>query len=86
MKTISLTIAAAAISLAGASTALAAELPTYEAGALPISPVQVSVLGGAHGQEQAQVASNAASPHQLRVLTPHSKTTASAITEARATR
>lgn len=78
MKTISLTVAAAAILLAGATTGFAAELPSYEAGALPISPVQVSLLGGAHVEEQAPVAASSASPHQLGVLTPRAQLHAAA--------
>ncbi len=88
MKTISFTIAAAAIAMAGATSGFAAELPSYEANALPISQVQVEVLGATQVQEQAQVAAASASPHQLAVLTPRSRTTASAAarTVGRATR
>ena len=77
MKTISLTIAAA-IAMAGATTSFAAELPTFEANALPISQVQVAVLGAAHVDQQTQAAPVSATPHQLSVLTPRAKTTASA--------
>jgi hypothetical protein len=78
VKTISLTIAATVIALAGATTGFAAELPSYEANALPISQVQVAVLGAAHVDQQVQAAPVSATPHQLGVLTPRAKTTASA--------
>ena len=68
--------AAAAISLASAPAGFAAELPTYEVNGLPISPVQVGVLGGAHVQEQPQVTATVLSSHQLKVLTPRPKRTA----------
>ena len=76
MKKTSLSIAAAAvISIAGATSGFAAELPSYEAAGLPISAVQVQVLGTANVQEQSQVPTSAASPHQLGVLTPRTKMT-----------
>ncbi len=75
MKKTSLSIAAAAvISVAGATAGFAAELPSYEAAGLPISAVQVQVLGAANVREQPPVQTSAASPHQLRVLTPRTKT------------
>lgn len=46
MKTITLTLAAAAIAMTAATSGFAAELPTFEANALPISQAQVAVLGG----------------------------------------
>jgi hypothetical protein len=88
MKKMSLLIAAvAAISMAGATAGSAAELPTYEAAGLPISPVQVGVLGAAQVQEQEQEQSqaNALSPHQLRVLTPRPKQAAAMGRDGRAT-
>ena len=49
MKKTYLSIAAAAmISMAGGTAGFAAELPTYEAAGLPISTVQVQVLGAAN--------------------------------------
>ncbi|MCA1452206.1 hypothetical protein I6F35_03115 [Bradyrhizobium sp. BRP22] len=85
MKKTSLTIAAAlAISIAGGTASFAAELPTYAVKGLPISPVQIGLLGAANVQEQPQVAPSAASPHQLSVLTPRPKVraaTAAARTE-----
>ncbi|OAF05861.1 hypothetical protein AYJ54_01090 [Bradyrhizobium centrolobii] len=73
---------AAAISMAGAATSFAAELPTYEASGLPISPVQIGVLGAAHVQ-QSQVTTTAPSPHQRSVLTPRTQRTATAAAPGR---
>ena len=67
MKNIALSIAAAAVSIAG-STALAAELPTYEVNGFPVSPVQVQLLGAGNAREQA------ASTITPSVLTPRRKT------------
>ncbi|MEH2517155.1 hypothetical protein V1279_002728 [Bradyrhizobium sp. AZCC 1610] len=70
-----LSIAAAAlISIAGATAGFAAELPTYEAKSLPISAVQVRVLGAADVQEQSRVQTSTATAHQLSVLTPRTTT------------
>ncbi|QND71397.1 hypothetical protein HB776_09210 [Tardiphaga robiniae] len=71
MKMTSLSIAAAAaISIAGGGAGFAAELPTYESAGLPISAVQVRVLGAANVLEQSAAPSSTASLHQLRVLAP----------------
>ena len=76
MKKPYLSIAAAAlISIAGSTAGFAAELPTYETTGLPISAVQVQVLGATHVREQSAVPTSTASPHQLRVLTPRTKIT-----------
>ncbi|OAF16536.1 hypothetical protein [Bradyrhizobium neotropicale] len=87
MKRISFTIAAvAALSLAGVTAGFAAELPTYQAAGLPISPAQVAVLGGSHVDGQVLASTNA-TPHQLKVLTPRKVSTAAAVpgqTEGRA--
>jgi hypothetical protein len=73
MKKTSLSIATAAvISMAAGTASFAAELPTYEAAGLPISAVQVQVLGAAN-VEQSPVSTSTASPHQLSVLTPRTK-------------
>ena len=79
MKKTYLSIAAAAvISMAGGTAGFAAELPTYEAAGLPISAVQIQVLGAANVREQAPAPTSAA----LRVLTPRTQlTTASTRTE-----
>ncbi|QIG91719.1 MULTISPECIES: hypothetical protein [unclassified Bradyrhizobium] len=76
MKKISLSIAAAIVAMT-AVTAGAAELPAYEKAGLPISPVQVQLLGAAGVQQQSAVA-NSATPHQRSVLTPRKVTTATA--------
>ena len=51
MKKTYLSIAAAALSMAGATAGFAAELPSYETKGLPISAAQVSVLGAADVRE-----------------------------------
>jgi hypothetical protein len=84
VKKTSLTIAAvAAISIAAVTAGFAAELPTYEANGLPISAVQVGVLGAAHVQEQSQVTSTAASPHQLKVLAQRPRLTSATAASSR---
>ena len=60
-----LTIAAAMISIAGTTAGLAAELPSYEAKGLPISAVQVRVLGAADVREQSPALTSTATAHQL---------------------
>jgi len=67
--------AAAVISIAVGSAGFAAELPSYEAAGLPISAVQVQVLGAANARQQSPAPTSTASPHQLRVLTPRTKIT-----------
>jgi hypothetical protein len=72
-----LSIAAAiALSIAGATAGFAAELPSYETKGLPISAVQVRVLGAADVGEQSVALTSAATVHQLRVLTPRTTRTA----------
>src|SRR5690349_3682595 len=72
-----LSIAAAAlIPIAGATAGFAAELPSYEAKGLPISAVQVGVLGAADVREQSPVLTSTATAHQLSVLTPRTTRTA----------
>jgi hypothetical protein len=63
-----LSLAAAVISISGATAGFAAELPTYEAKGFPISPVQVSVLGAANVREQSPVATSPASAQRPGVL------------------
>lgn len=72
MNKISLSIAAAMLALSASGGALAAELPSYEKAGLPVSAVQVQVLGAENVQEAAPVATTA-TPVQLSVLTPRSK-------------
>ena len=84
MKKTYLSIAAAAvISIAGGTAGFAAELPTYEAAGLPISALQLQVLGAANVQEQLSVPTSTASPHQLGVLTPRTKTKAATVAATR---
>ena len=75
MKKTSLSIAVAtALSVAGSSAGFAAELPSYETAGLPISTVQLRVLGVADVQQQAPVSTSTLTPVQLSVLTPRAKT------------
>ena len=81
MKKICLSIAVAAgIVIAGGTAGFAAELPSYEAAGLPISPVQLGVLGAANVREQSPTAASTITPVQLSVLTPRARTTAVART------
>lgn len=83
MKQIYLSIAVAAISFTGATAGFAAELPSYEASGLPISAVQVRVLGAANVQEQTPVPASTVTPLQLSVLTPRAKARAATGVRAR---
>ena len=70
-----LLLIAAASFMAGAVAASAAELPAYEAGAFPITPHQVAVVGAADVEEQSANPTLThggmpASLHQVAVLTP----------------
>jgi hypothetical protein len=71
--------AAAAISMAGGTGGFAAELPTYEATGLPISVVQVRVLGAANVQQQGPVATSTVTPVQRSLLTPRTKITTATV-------
>ena len=68
--------AAAALSIAGITAGFAAELPSYEAKGLPISAVQVRVLGAADVRQQSPALTSTATAHQLSVLTPRKTRTA----------
>ena len=82
MKEISLSIAAAVvISMTAGTAGFAAELPNFEAMGLPISPVQVQVLGAANVQEP-PAATSAVSPVQMSVLTPRTRMTTATATRA----
>ena len=87
MKKTYLSIAVAAvISISSGRVGVAAELPNYETTGLPISAVQVQVLGAANVQQQSPVQTSTATPLQLSVLTPRTKTkTATAGTTGLAT-
>src|SRR5260370_29190551 len=87
VKKTTLSIAAAAlISMAAATTCFAAELPSYETTGLPISAVQVQVLGAANVREQSAAPTSAAPPVQLSVLTPRAKRTTATRAPTRTTR
>lgn len=75
-----LSIAAAILTIVGGSAAVAAELPTYEANGLPVSPLQVRVLGAAHVEQQVAAPATVASVHQAKVLGPRKVTTADVTT------
>ena len=77
MKNAALSIAAAtAFVIAGSTAGIAAELPTFETRGLPISAMQVQVLGAADVREQSTIASSTATAHQVSVLTRRTKLTA----------
>jgi hypothetical protein len=74
MKRLVLLAAIAVVILEGADVAAAAELPTYELMGLPITALQISVVGSTHVQEVSPVPTLTiggmpASPHQIAVLT-----------------
>jgi hypothetical protein len=82
-------MAAAAAVMLSAASAMAAELPTFEALGFPITPHQIVVVGTAHIEEQSPtstltLAGMPASPVQIAVLTPRAKEVASAINPSKA--
>lgn len=78
-KTI-LSIAAAAFALSVTTATFAGELPAFEANGLPVSPVQVRVLGANHVEQQAIAPASSATALQVSVLTPRKLKTATATT------
>jgi hypothetical protein len=74
VKKISLSIAATVLAMTVATGAVAAELPAYQKAGLPVSAVQVQVLGAENVQEVSPVATSA-TPVQLSVLTPRNRIT-----------
>ena len=76
MKKTNRSIATAALWIAGTTAGFVAELPSYEMKGLPISAVQVRVLGAADVREQSPALTSTATAHQLRVLTPRTTRTA----------
>jgi hypothetical protein len=82
VKKISLSIATVAVlAMTAVTGAVAAELPTYEKAGLPVSAVQLQVLGAENVQEATPVATSI-TPVQLSVLTSrHKITTAQGHTE-----
>ncbi|MBW7968386.1 hypothetical protein [Bradyrhizobium sp. BR 10289] len=75
-----LSIAAAALVIAGSTATFAAELPAYEAGGIPASPVQVRVLGAAHIEQQVAAPATSVTALQAAILTPRKLKTATATT------
>ena len=74
MKKISVSFAAAAVlAMTAVTGAVAGELPSYEKAGLPISAVQLQVMGAENVSEQAPAAVSL-TPVQLSVLTPRHKT------------
>ena len=72
-------VAALGAAIVGSASAVAGELPTFEKSGLPVTQVQVSVLGSAGVQERSQMPDLTlhgmpASPHQVTVLSHHRKT------------
>ncbi|MGJ5077990.1 hypothetical protein [Bradyrhizobium sp. SZCCHNS3002] len=62
------------------SAAVAGELPSYEVGALPASPHQLSVIGASAAQQTVAInADSTATPVQLSVLTQHRRSAALAV-------
>ena len=79
MKKISVSFAAAAVlAMTAVTGAVAGELPSYEKAGLPVSAVQLQVLGGENVSEQAPAAMSV-SPVQLSVLTPRHKITSAEV-------
>ena len=76
MKKLTFSISAAALAIASATATFAAELPTYEAAGIPVSPLQMRVLGAAGVQQQAMVPASTVTVHQASVLTPRKLKTA----------
>jgi hypothetical protein len=74
--------AVAAILIAGGTAGFAAELPSYETTGLPISAVQLRVLGAANVSEQALTPTSTLTPVQLGVLTPRPKITTATVAPA----
>jgi hypothetical protein len=73
VKKISVSFAAAVVAMTAVTGAVAAELPSYEKAGLPVSAVQLQVMGAEGVSEQPPVALSA-TPVQLSVLTPRHKT------------
>jgi len=72
VKKISLSIAAAMFAISATGAAVAAELPAYEKAGMPVSAVQVQVLG-AEGVQETSPTAMIVSPVQLSVLTPRER-------------
>lgn len=75
-----LSIAAAALVIAGSTAAFAAELPAYEANGIPVSPMQVRVLGANNVEQQVTAPASSVTALQASVLTPRKVKTATVTT------
>jgi len=75
-----LSIAVAVLTIAGTTATFAAELPSYEANGVPVSPMQVRVLGAAHVEQQVTAPASSLTALQASVLTPRKQNTASVTT------
>jgi hypothetical protein len=74
VKKISVSFAAAAVlAMTAVTGAVAGELPSYQKAGLPVSAVQLQVMG-AEGVSEVPPAALSATPVQLSVLTPRHKT------------
>lgn len=75
-----LSIAAAVLALAGSTATFAAELPSYETNGIPVSPVQVRVLGAANVEQQVTAPATSTTALQASVLTRRKLNTANVTT------
>jgi hypothetical protein len=75
-----LSIAAAALVIAGSTATFAAELPAYEANGIPVSPMQVRVLGAHNVEQQMTAPASSVTALQASVLTPRKVKTATVTT------
>lgn len=75
-----LSIAAAALVIAGTTATFAAELPAYEANGITVSPLQVRVLGANNVEQQVTAPASSVTVLQASVLTPRKVKTATATT------
>jgi hypothetical protein len=74
----------AGMALAGSAVTVATALPGYEVTGLPISPLQMQVVGAANVVEQPHspvltLSGMPASPHQISVLVPRKRQAAEAV-------
>lgn len=70
------TFAAAITAIVVSTSAFAGERPTYEANGLPVTPMQVSVLGGANVEQHVTAPATTLTAVQASVLTPRKLKTA----------
>ncbi|QOG18822.1 MULTISPECIES: hypothetical protein [Bradyrhizobium] len=75
-----LSIAVAALAIAGSTATFAGELPAYEANGIPASPLQVRVLGAKNVEQQVTAPATSVTALQVSVLTPRKVKTATVTT------